>query len=200
VFVADDLLYPLTSEDTRINQNQRIILQISTPFDTFLSVQDHTRTKSIKMLMPTKDRAAIYEYILNEGVMVAKKDMFANKHMVLAVKNLYVIKTMQSLRSRSYVQERVSWSHYYWYLTNEGIQYLRDYLHLPPEVVPATLKNKARVPSTETGRLGRQPTGPQTEGKSAEQARTESSYRREDNNVQLRGGFGRGRGPAPTNN
>jgi hypothetical protein len=35
------------------------------------------------MLMPTKDRAAIYEYILTEGVMVAKKDQFAPKHMVL---------------------------------------------------------------------------------------------------------------------
>ena len=26
------------------------------------------------------------------------------------------------------------------YLTNEGIQYLRDYLHLPSEIVPSTLK------------------------------------------------------------
>ena len=30
------------------------------------------------------------------------------------------------------------------YLTNEGIQYLRDYLHLPPEIVPTTLKRQAR--------------------------------------------------------
>merc|ERR1712130_739719 len=29
------------------------------------------------------------------------------------------------------------------YLTNEGIQYLRDYLHLPPEIVPSTLKRQA---------------------------------------------------------
>merc|ERR1719477_21749 len=36
-----------------------------------------------------------------------------------------------------------AWRHYYWYLTNEGIQYLRDYLHLPPEIVPATLKRQA---------------------------------------------------------
>ena len=28
----------------------------------------------------------------------------------------------------------------YRYLTNEGIQYLRDYLHLPSEIVPSTLK------------------------------------------------------------
>merc|ERR1712151_517745 len=36
-----------------------------------------------------------------------------------------------------------AWRHYYWYLTNEGIQYLRDYLHLPPEIVPSTLKRQA---------------------------------------------------------
>ena len=30
-------------------------------------------------------------------------------------------------------------------LENEGIQYLRDYLHLPPEIVPAILKRQART-------------------------------------------------------
>lgn len=29
-------------------------------------------------------------------------------------------------------------------MTNEGIEYLRQYLHLPPEIVPATLKRTAR--------------------------------------------------------
>merc|ERR1712228_827501 len=41
------------------------------------------------------------------------------------------------------VKEQFAWRHYYWYLTNEGIQYLRDYLHLPPEIVPSTLKRQA---------------------------------------------------------
>lgn len=34
-------------------------------------------------------------------------------------------------------------------MTNEGIEYLRTYLHLPPEIVPATLKRQSR---TETAR------------------------------------------------
>merc|ERR1719383_1656428 len=42
------------------------------------------------------------------------------------------------------VTEQFAWRHYYWYLTNEGIQYLRDFLHLPPEIVPATLKRATR--------------------------------------------------------
>ena len=56
---------------------------------------------------------------------------------------------LQSLKSRGYVKEQYAWRHYYWYLTNEGIQFLRDELHLPPEIVPATLKRQTR---TETAR------------------------------------------------
>ena len=43
------------------------------------------------------------------------------------------------------MKEQFAWQHYYWYLTNEGIQYLRDYLHLPQEIVPATLKRPQRL-------------------------------------------------------
>jgi len=52
--------------------------------------------------------------------------------------------SLQSLKSRGYVKEQYAWRHYYWYLTNEGIQFLRDELHLPPEIVPATLKRQTR--------------------------------------------------------
>uniref|UniRef100_A0A090XD76 Putative 40s ribosomal protein s10 n=1 Tax=Ixodes ricinus TaxID=34613 RepID=A0A090XD76_IXORI len=97
------------------------------------------------MLMPKKNRVAIYEYLFKEGVLVAKKDFHAPKHPELeAIPNLQVIKALQSLRSRGYVKEQFAWRHYYWYLTNEGIQYLRDFLHLPPEIVPATLKKQSR--------------------------------------------------------
>lgn len=34
------------------------------------------------------------------------------------------------------------------YLTNEGIEYIRNYLHLPPEIVPATLKRQVRPEPT----------------------------------------------------
>merc|ERR1719244_1019097 len=53
---------------------------------------------------------------------------------------------MLSLKSRGYVRENFAWRHYYWYLTNEGIQYLRDFLHLPPEIVPATLRKATKAP------------------------------------------------------
>ena len=60
-----------------------------------------------------------------EGVMVARKDFNCPKHHFLDVKNLYVVKSMQSLRSRGYVRENFSWMWYYYYLTDEGIEYLR---------------------------------------------------------------------------
>merc|ERR1712212_1146892 len=72
-------------------------------------------------------------------------DFHAPKHPELeAISNLQVIKACQSLKSKGMVTEQFAWRHYYWYLTNEGIQYLRDFLHLPPEIVPATLKRATR--------------------------------------------------------
>ena len=95
--------------------------------------------------MPKKNLVAIYEHLFKEGVMVAKKDTHAPKHPELeSVPNLQVMKALNSLKSRGYVKEQFAWTHYYWYLTNEGIRYLRDYLHLPPEIVPSTLKKQAR--------------------------------------------------------
>ena len=44
--------------------------------------------------------------------------------------NPQVIKLMQSFTSKELVKEQFSWRYYYWYLTNEGIEYLREYLNL----------------------------------------------------------------------
>uniref|UniRef100_K7C1F4 Small ribosomal subunit protein eS10 n=1 Tax=Pan troglodytes TaxID=9598 RepID=K7C1F4_PANTR len=164
------------------------------------------------MLMPKKNRIAIYELLFKEGVMVAKKDVHMPKHPELAdknVPNLHVMKAMQSLKSRGYVKEQFAWRHFYWYLTNEGIQYLRDYLHLPPEIVPATLRRSR----PETGRP--RPKGLEGE-RPARLTRGEAdrdTYRRSAvppgadkkaeagagsaTEFQFRGGFGRGRGQQP---
>uniref|UniRef100_A0A8C7UCR2 Ribosomal protein S10 n=1 Tax=Oncorhynchus mykiss TaxID=8022 RepID=A0A8C7UCR2_ONCMY len=72
------------------------------------------------MLMPKKNCIAIYELLFKEG------------HPELAdnnVPNIHVVKAMQST---GYVKEQF------------GIQYLRDFLHLPPEIVPATLRRQMR--------------------------------------------------------
>nr|ACO15590.1 40S ribosomal protein S10 [Caligus clemensi] len=99
------------------------------------------------MLMPKANLIKIYENLFNEGVMVAKKDVHAARHPNVDVPNLHVMKALNSLKSRGYVKEQFAWRHYYWYLTNDGIQYLRDFLHLPPEIVPSTLKRHVKAES-----------------------------------------------------
>merc|ERR1711998_359321 len=110
---------------------------------------------SLTMLVPKQHRHDVYKYLFKEGVMVAKKDFNKKSHddPELDVPNLQVIKLMQSLKSRGYVAERFSWNWYYYYLTNEGIDYLQKFLNLPADVVPATLKKTTRVarPSTVGG-------------------------------------------------
>jgi len=149
--------------------------------------------------MPKQNRVAIYEHLFKEGVMVAKKDFNQPKHDELdTIPNLQVIKALTSLKSRGYVKEQFAWRHYYWSLTNEGIQYLRDYLHLPPEIVPATLKRQA--PRETRPRAG----GAPRSGGVAKEADREA-YRKAGEGdkagaagpgsapMEFRGGFGRGK-------
>uniref|UniRef100_A0A8C7UC06 Ribosomal protein S10 n=1 Tax=Oncorhynchus mykiss TaxID=8022 RepID=A0A8C7UC06_ONCMY len=137
------------------------------------------------MLMPKKNCIAIYELLFKEG------------HPELAdnnVPNIHVVKAMQST---GYVKEQF------------GIQYLRDFLHLPPEIVPATLRRQMRP---ETAR-------PRPKGMEGERAERPAKFnlntfprmgamrycspieifkdRKHTNFVLQRGGFGRGRGQQP---
>ncbi|CAG9463937.1 unnamed protein product [Pedinophyceae sp. YPF-701] len=99
------------------------------------------------MLVEKKVRVAIYKFLFREGVCTAEKD-FNTTHPEItvgegenarAVRNLHVIKLMQSLRSRELVKEQYAWRHYYWFLTDAGIAYMREYLNIPEEVIPNTL-------------------------------------------------------------
>ncbi|XP_078031955.1 uncharacterized protein LOC144467370 [Epinephelus lanceolatus] len=102
------------------------------------------------MVMPLADLRAIYELLFRDGVIVAKKDKCPHSMHpdVKGVTNLKVIRAMGSLKSKGCVRETFAWKHAYYYLTNEGIAYLRDYLHLPPEIVPAPLQRVRRPAST----------------------------------------------------
>ncbi|XP_058114773.1 small ribosomal subunit protein eS10z-like [Magnolia sinica] len=74
---------------------------------------------------------------------------------------------MQSFKSKEYVRETFAWMHYYWYLTNDGIKFLRTYLNLPSEIVPTTRKKSVKHPGRPLGGgpLGDRPRGlPRFEG------------------------------------
>nr|ALS04764.1 40S ribosomal protein S10 [Pseudodiaptomus poplesia] len=154
------------------------------------------------MLMPKANRVAIYEQLFKDGVMVAEKNTKAPKHPELeTIPNLQVIKALTSLKSKGYVKEQFAWRHFYWYLTTEGVSYLRDYLHLPSEIVPATTRRQA--PSARATRS----TAPRAERKEADGDAGRSEYRRaagaESDKaaeagpgagaMEFRGGYGRGK-------
>ncbi|XP_010545457.1 PREDICTED: 40S ribosomal protein S10-2-like [Tarenaya hassleriana] len=114
------------------------------------------------MIISEKNRREISKYLFKEGVLFAKKDYNLQQHpLVEGVPNLQVIKLMQSFKSKEYVRETFAWMHYYWYLTNEGITFLRTYLNLPSEIVPATLKKQQKPAGRPMGAPpGDRPRGP----------------------------------------
>ncbi|AEO71385.1 uncharacterized protein THITE_2082945 [Thermothielavioides terrestris NRRL 8126] len=158
------------------------------------------------MLIPKADRKAIHEYLFREGVMVAAKD-YESTHET-GIRNLYVIKACQSLTSRGYVKTQFSWQYYYYTLTPEGLDYLREWLHIPAEIVPATHIKQQRSHAPPRGMMGGDDRGERRFGGRGRGDRgdREGGYRRReagegkeggapsDFAPQFRGGFGRGRG------
>merc|ERR1711964_931184 len=71
---------------------------------------------------------------------MGKNDPRATKHNELEeIPNLHVMKVMKTMCSKAYVTEKFNWIWHYYFLTNEGIEYLREYLNLPATVFPSTL-------------------------------------------------------------
>jgi small subunit ribosomal protein S10e len=98
-----------------------------------------------------------------------------------------VIKALQSLDSRGYVKTQFSWQWYYYTLTPEGLEYLREWLHLPAEIVPQTHIKQQRSHAPPRGMLGgdgereRRPGGRGA-------PRDRDNYRRRDDGAGKEGG------------
>lgn len=82
---------------------------------------------------------------------MVEKDTRLPKHPELAVPNLQAMSVMKSLKSRGFVAETFNWQFHYFTLTDEGILFLRSYLHMPETVVPATIAKARRGPVREEG-------------------------------------------------
>eukprot|EP00764_Aduncisulcus_paluster_P013376 gnl/Carplike_NY0171/67_a89_9343.p2 GENE.gnl/Carplike_NY0171/67_a89_9343~~gnl/Carplike_NY0171/67_a89_9343.p2 ORF type:complete len:127 (-),score=39.70 gnl/Carplike_NY0171/67_a89_9343:47-427(-) len=95
------------------------------------------------VIVPTKNKKDVYKYLFRQGCLVVKKES-AHKHPEIAgVPNLHVRMLMKSLCSRELVREQFNWQYFYYFLTDEGVEYLRAFLHLDPDVCPDTHKQKA---------------------------------------------------------
>merc|ERR1719421_1858977 len=51
---------------------------------------------------------------------------------------------LKSLASKDYVKFKFNWQWFYYFLTDSGIEYLREVLHLPAQVFPQTLTKQQR--------------------------------------------------------
>ena len=91
------------------------------------------------VLVPAKEKVKIYTYFLQEGVFACKKDN-TSKNETLDILNLHCFLVMRALISRKFATEIFSWQWHYYFLTPEGIKYLREYLGLPSTVIPNTYK------------------------------------------------------------
>lgn len=152
------------------------------------------KTFNMGLVIPKQNRKAIYEALFSEGCLVAPKDFELPQHpTVKGVTNLEVIKSMQSLTSKGFVKTQYNWRWFYYTMTESGLEYLREWLHIPVEIVPNTHKVTARAsgpPRSSAGRGGFG--GPRSD---------DAGYRRRDGakddapgdfQPQFRGGFGRG--------
>ena len=91
------------------------------------------------VLVPLKEKVKLYTYFLSEGVFACKKDNVTN-HDYLQIPNLHCFLVMRSLVSRGMATEIFSWQWHYYFLTKKGVDYLREYLGLPANIVPNSWK------------------------------------------------------------
>jgi small subunit ribosomal protein S10e len=124
-------------------------------------------------------------------VLVAPKDFNRPTHPdITTVRNLEVIKAMQSLTSKGFVKTQFSWQWYYYTLTDEGLAYLREWLNLPAEIVPQTHMKPARP----AGRPAGYGAGAR-EGGAYRAPRGDREYRRRDDAGEDKEGAGAGYRP-----
>ena len=95
------------------------------------------------VLVSKENKKKIYKYLLQEGVIVVKKDSYLPKHQHLQdIPNLHVMMIVKSLKSKGYLNDVFCWQWCYYYITNKGVAFLAKELSLPSDIVPATFKKK----------------------------------------------------------
>ena len=99
--------------------------------------------------VPKKTRDNVYRYFFTEGVIVAKKDPLGTWEGELGGKKfqvpaIQIWQLMRSMRSRDLLKEQFAWRHFYWFLNDNGVAFLRKYLHLAETVVPETHQKTQR--------------------------------------------------------
>ena len=74
-----------------------------------MNIYNQPRKRAKMVLVSKENKRKIYEYLLNEGVIVVKKDSYLPRHQQLAVPNLHVQMIVKSLKSKGFLQEVFNW-------------------------------------------------------------------------------------------
>jgi small subunit ribosomal protein S10e len=148
------------------------------------------------MFIPKEHRVATFAYLFKEGVLVVKKDTKSATHPAIeGPTNLEVLNLMKSLTSMGYVKTTFSWQYNYCYLTDTGVEYLREYLALPAEIVPNThKKSTGQRPATHDVSSGEKQYGDRGDRGAFRGGDRGDRGERGDRDYRSAGGFGRGGG------
>lgn len=96
------------------------------------------------VIVATADKKTIYNHLFKNGCVCVKKDFSKPVHSEdLPMPNLHVRMICKSLCSRGYVSEKFNWGHFYYILTDAGIDYIRAQLHLPEGTNPGTIQGES---------------------------------------------------------
>lgn len=113
-------------------------------------------------VIPKKNRDDLYRFFFTEGVVCCNKNRLGVWRASLGGKRIempcnHTMQLMRQLKSRGLIKEQFAWRHYYWFLNDAGVAFMRKYLFLAENVVPNTQRkpekeeNFERRPAREEG-------------------------------------------------
>ena len=79
------------------------------------------------VLVSKEEKRAIYQYLLQEGVIVVRKDSYLPRHQHIEkvkVSNLKVQMIVKSLKSQGFLTEAFNWQWNYYTVTSKGVNFL----------------------------------------------------------------------------
>ena len=85
-----------------------------------------TKELTTNMVLVSKaQKRSVYEYLMENGVLVVKKDSYLPKHQhITNVPNLIVQMVVKSMKSRGLIDEVFNWQWSYYFLNETGVKYL----------------------------------------------------------------------------
>lgn len=109
-------------------------------------------SKKVNSLIPRASRHTLYKFLMRDGTLVVKHQPSLPIHEKTKITNLHVMLMMRTMKTKEYVKHTYLWGYDYYILTPEGIEFLREQLDLPLNVMPATYASAKPAIRPESGK------------------------------------------------